>query len=165
MITNNQNADQESEKKSLERQVNNIEQEARMVLPGIQALFGFQLICVFNQNFKSSLQPSEQDLHLAALLLVAASAALVVTPAAYHRQANHQVSRHFIKISSRYLAVAMWPLAIGICLDIQLITKIITDSESAGWIVSAMTFAFYSWNWFIFPRLELRKRKEPEHQP
>jgi hypothetical protein len=151
----------DDEQKSLERQVNNIEQEARMVLPGIQALFGFQLICVFNQNFKSSLLETEQYLHLTALLLVAASAALVVTPAAYHRQANHHVSHHFIKISSRYLAIAMWPLAIGICLDIDLITRIITNSNLAGWIVSALTFIFYSWNWFIFPRLQLRRQRPP----
>ena len=30
-------------------------EEARMVLPGIQALFGFQLIAVFNQRFDTAL--------------------------------------------------------------------------------------------------------------
>jgi hypothetical protein len=31
--------------------VEHIMQEARMVLPGVQALFGFQLVCVFSQGF------------------------------------------------------------------------------------------------------------------
>ncbi|MDQ2943358.1 MAG: hypothetical protein M3R21_06785 [Candidatus Dormibacteraeota bacterium] len=38
--------------------------EGRMVLPGIQALFGFQLIAVFNQTFSQRLSPAEQYLHL-----------------------------------------------------------------------------------------------------
>ncbi|MGE5072104.1 MAG: DUF6328 family protein, partial [Anaerolineae bacterium] len=60
--------------------------ECRMVLPGVQALFGFQLIAVFNQGFSEKLSTGEQYLHLAALALVANSGALVMAPAAYHRQ-------------------------------------------------------------------------------
>jgi hypothetical protein len=103
---------------SLGNQVDRIEQEARMVLPGIQAIFGFQLIAVFNAGFKPSLSPAEQALHLLALLMVAVSAILVVAPAAYHRQAKHRISQHFIQLSSRYLAWAMVPLALGTCLDL-----------------------------------------------
>ncbi|MBC7465650.1 MAG: hypothetical protein H7256_06615 [Bdellovibrio sp.] len=52
-----------------------------MLLPGIQTLFGFQLIAVFNQGFKSSLSESEQVVHLVSLLLIVISAVLVVAPA------------------------------------------------------------------------------------
>ena len=38
-------------KEPLEKVVEHLEEEARMILPGIQALFGFQLIAVFNQRF------------------------------------------------------------------------------------------------------------------
>jgi hypothetical protein len=34
--------------------------EARMVQPGIQALFGFQLIAVFNDGFQRHLSEAEQ---------------------------------------------------------------------------------------------------------
>jgi len=34
--------------------------ECRMVLPGIQALFGFQLIAVFNDRFKHDLSQLDQ---------------------------------------------------------------------------------------------------------
>jgi Family of unknown function (DUF6328) len=37
-------------------------EEARMVLPGIQALFGFQLMAVFNQRF-NELTAGEQLIH------------------------------------------------------------------------------------------------------
>ena len=50
--------------------------ECRMVLPGIQALFGFHLIAVFNSNFQLLLTNLEQILHLFALALMAISIAL-----------------------------------------------------------------------------------------
>ena len=59
-------------------------EEARMMLPGIQALFGFQLIAVFNERFHQ-LTEADQVLHYIALLLVALAIAIIMTPAAYHR--------------------------------------------------------------------------------
>lgn len=106
-------SDHKQFEQTLGEQLNTVQQEARMVLPGIQTLFGFQLIVVFNSGFKSNLEPHEQIIHLFALLLVAISAILVLAPTAYHRQACHNVSAHFLKLSSSFLAWAMLPLAIG----------------------------------------------------
>src|ERR1700674_1041889 len=72
-------------------------EEARMVLPGIQALFGFQLIAVFNERFRQLPTP-EQAMHFAAILLIALAIALIMTPAAYHRQVEPgSVSAFFVK--------------------------------------------------------------------
>ena len=65
-------------KESLEEEVDHIIEEIRMVLPGIQALFGFQLIAVFNQRFSELLPRTGQVLHLAALILVAAAKGLIM---------------------------------------------------------------------------------------
>lgn len=43
------------EKISLSEAVTHLLEECRMVLPGIQALFGFQLIVVFNPTFYEKL--------------------------------------------------------------------------------------------------------------
>jgi len=61
----------EISQESLEQEATFILEESRMVLPGIQALFGFQLIAVFNQGFGEKLSPGEQGLHLLAFALVA----------------------------------------------------------------------------------------------
>lgn len=149
---------------SLADQVDSIEQEARMVLPGIQALFGFQLITVFNQNFKANLSQAEQVVHLIALLLVATSAVLVVAPAAYHRQAQHQISEHFIQLSSHFLAWAMAPLALGTCLDIYLVTRVVLISPWLSLIPTSIIFSLYTWVWFILPRVRAKKiEKLPKH--
>jgi hypothetical protein len=55
-----------------------------MVLPDIQALFGFQLVAVFEPSFFELLSPVEQTLHLLALTLTAIAIAFVMTPAAFH---------------------------------------------------------------------------------
>ena len=45
--------DKESRAASLEEESRTTIEEARMVLPGIQAVFGFQLIAVFNNGFRT----------------------------------------------------------------------------------------------------------------
>jgi len=84
---------EELKKESLEQEASHILEEARMVGPGLQALFGFQLIAVFNSRFSSDLSAEEQGLHLAAIIPVAVSLLLIMAPAAYHRQANAGWSR------------------------------------------------------------------------
>lgn len=77
-------------------------EECRMVLPGVQAIFGFQLIAVFQQKFGEELDKPYQYLHLSALTLVAIAAAVIMTPAAYHRIRNpREVTERFIRVSSR----------------------------------------------------------------
>ena len=149
-------------RQSLGDQVNTIEQEARMVLPGIQALFGFQLVVVFSQNFASTLSDFEKAIHLTALLLVAVAAVLVAAPAAYHRQAKHQISKHFVELSSGFLAWAMVPLAMGSCLDIYLVARVILNSVLIRPMITTLIFALYAWTWFIMPRLRAR---QIEHMP
>src|SRR5947209_17355247 len=109
----NQSASKESkaEPASLKDQARNVLEEARMVLPGIQALFGFQLVAVFNQRFEQ-IPFSHQVAHLAAATLVAVSAGLVMTPAAYHRAVEPQrVSDRFVLVSTRLLLLSMLLLA------------------------------------------------------
>ena len=74
-------------RESLEKEATHATDEARMVLPGVQALLGFQLIAVFNQRF-TELDGDKQVLHLAAFLLIALATGLIMAPAAYHRQAE-----------------------------------------------------------------------------
>jgi di/tricarboxylate transporter len=117
----------EVSEESLEQEATFILEESRMVLPGIQALFGFRLIAVFNQRFAEKLAPSEQILHLLAFALVAVATALIITPAAYHRQAEReQVSEYFVRVASRLLTVALLFLMTGTSLDAFLVARIVT---------------------------------------
>src|SRR3954463_10006836 len=125
----------------LEQEANHIIEEARMVLPGIQALFGFQLVAVFNNRFETALSPQEQTLHLAALVLVTVAIVLIRAPAAYHRQAERgRVSRYFIDLASNCLTWALAPLLVGIVLDVYLVSRIILKNVGASITIAAALF-------------------------
>src|SRR2546427_403619 len=126
--------------------------ECRMVLPGIQALFGFQLIAVFNSGFDEKLTPPEQRLHLLAIALVAIAVALIMTPAALHRQKGpYDVTDLFVRVSNRVLLWSMAPLALGISIDFYLISKIIIGGPLVA-VFAAALFLLFLGLWFVLPR-------------
>jgi hypothetical protein len=126
--------------------------ESRMVLPGIQALFGFQLIAVFSPGFANTLTPQEQQLHLSAIALVALAVAFVMSPAAYHRQTGpRDITEAFVRVSTRLLLIGMWPLAIGICIDFYLVSRVILNPSVARWLAAGLLVAFIGL-WFVLPR-------------
>jgi hypothetical protein len=126
--------------------------ECRMVLPGIQALFGFQLIAVFSDRF-GQLARFDQLVHVSAIALVALAVALVMTPAAYHRShGSREVSDTFIHVSSLLLLASMAPLALGLSLDFHLIAKLVTGDERAALFCGLALFALLMGFWFVFPR-------------
>jgi hypothetical protein len=145
---------------SLEAATAYILEECRMVLPGIQALFGFQLIAVFADGFRERLSAAEQLLHLAAIVLVTIAIALVMAPAALHRQSEPDaVSQRFIDTSSTLLLAGMFPLALGIVLDVYLITGVIVGTPMAGGVVAAALLGVFAALWLWLPARERRRRR------
>lgn len=127
-------------------------EECRMVLPGIQALFGFQLIAVFNQKF-GEMPQAHQTLHLLAIVFVTISIALVMTPAAYHRQAHQfSITRKFVQISSMLLLLSMLLLSIGICLDVYVVSVLIIGSSWVGAALALAAALLFALLWFVFPQ-------------
>jgi hypothetical protein len=141
------------ERLSLSKATELLLEECRMVLPGIQALFGFQLIAVFNNRFADELSDAEQCLHLVATGLVALAVALIMTPAAYHRQQHpHHATEEFIRISTRLLLCSMPPLAISLCIEFYLICRVIIGGFT-GCVIAATLFAIFLFLWFVLPRV------------
>src|SRR5256885_462626 len=125
-----QHSSDEREEISLNDAATHVLEECHTVVPGMQALFGFQLIAVFSQGFDRQLSSIEKLVHLGAIMLVTIAIALVMAPAALHRQTEpRSVSKRFITISSRLLMASMAPLAVGICLDVYLVARVIAGSQ------------------------------------
>ena len=141
---------------SLENETKTVIEESRMVLPGIQAVFGFQLIAVFNNGFEQLTSP-EKILHLCALVLVATAIALIMTPASYHRIAEKGiVSRRFVDIGSRLLALAMLPLMLGLSAEVFIVARlIIKDIGICTALAVSLLILFLSF-WYLFPWTERR---------
>jgi len=121
-----------------------------MVLPGIQALFGFQLIAVFNPAFHERLSVGERYVHLFATGLVACAIVLILTPASLHRRSGpHHVYESFLYKSSRLLLASMVPLAVGISLDFYLIGRLIIGSGTLPFVASACLLGLFIFFWFV----------------
>lgn len=93
-------------------------------------------------------------LHLTAMICVAIAVAMVMTPAAYHRQVlRDAVSAFFIDFSSWCVLLSMLPLLLGMTLDMYLIAELILDSAARALGVSLCLAALYVVLWFVLPRL------------
>jgi hypothetical protein len=142
----------------LDKIVQHLEEEGRMILPGIQALFGFQLIAVFNQRF-TDLTLNCLYLHFAALLCTTLSVVLVLTPAAFHRQAEpDKISSWFCRIGSLFLTLSLFPLAIGNSLDLYVIGRLVMKSEIIPLFIGIIALALFLIFWFVYPQFSRRRR-------
>lgn len=136
---------------SLQDETTSTLEEARVVLPGIQAIFGFQLVAALNDRFESLLQ-SQRVLHLCALVLVALAVALVMAPAAYHRISERgQVSRDFIDLASRFITAALVPVMLGIGLDVFVIAWVVVHDPVIGAAVAIALAVTFGTLWFVLP--------------
>jgi hypothetical protein len=135
-------------------------EECRMVLPGVQALFGFQLVAVFNTEFSKKLSQGEQDLHLLAIGFVVMTIGLLMAPATYHRQTTPEaIFRVSLRLWTRLLLFAMFPLTLGLCLDFYLVMRAVTHAPIVIGVAIAMGLYLLTL-WFVLPRLPGRPREE-----
>ena len=145
---------------SLKDQAHSAHEQARMVLPGIQALFGFQLIAAFNRPF-FDLSVFDRGVYLASLVLVAIAIGLIMAPAAYHRLVErNRVSKRWLRLASRDIAWAMAALTPAISIDVYLVSVMSTGSAALGVTLGAGVAAFLIWLWFAMPLL----RHHREHR-
>jgi predicted lysophospholipase L1 biosynthesis ABC-type transport system permease subunit len=143
---------------SLDSAAHHVLEECRMVLPGIQALFGFQLIAVFNQGFGEKLSHAEQVLHLVAIVLTTLSMALVMTPAALHRQAEpKEVSERFLWMASNMVLAGMFPLALAVGLDAYIVASVVLKNHAHAAILAIALVGVFAFLWLVLPRRERRR--------
>lgn len=145
---------------SLDKAASYLLEECRIVLPGIQVLFGFQLIVVFSQRFDTALTAHEQRLHLLATALVAVATALIMAPAAYHRQNGPQhISQSLLRVSTWLLLASLPPLAIAISLDFYLVARVVMGDGSVAWMATLL-LAVFTALWLVLPQVA-RWRNRP----
>ena len=145
---------------TLKEEMDHILEEARMLLPGIQALFGFQTIVVFNDRF-ADLPMFVKDAHLTGLALVVLAIALVITPAAYHRMAEPGcISKRTIRWASRFICGGLAPLACGLSMEMFVVIYSITQTLTISIGGGAAALLVLAGLWFAFPLgYRLKKQK------
>ncbi|MGY3266095.1 DUF6328 family protein [Lysobacter sp. HA35] len=146
---------------SLSKAADDLIEECRMVLPGVQALFGFQLVAVFSERFDTALSHGEKMLHLGSIGLVVVAIALIMTPAAYHRlTAPDRISAHFLRLSTRLLMAGMPLLMLALVLDAYLVGRLIDGPHTGTAIASALLCVFVAL-WIVLPLVSRLLKLDP----
>jgi hypothetical protein len=108
-------------------------------------------------GIRGELSTAQQGTHFVSIILTVIAVALIMTPAALHRQIEPlSVSRRFIRSSTILLILSMFPLAISICLEIYLIAHIITHRFGLGALCAVALFLLFLFLWIVLPHIEKR---------
>jgi hypothetical protein len=148
----------QEEQTDLSTRVKQVLIECRVVLPGAQALLGFQLIIMWMTAFYKIPQ-SWKLLHLASLTSIAVCTILLIMPAAYHRIVlQGEDSEMLHHITARALLAAMLFLALGICGDFYLVCRITAVSAVVSTVLSLALLSFFLGSWFGYSLWKARRR-------
>jgi hypothetical protein len=125
-------------------------QELRIVIPGVQILFAFLLTVPFSQGF-TKLTTVQQYVFFATLLCTAAATALLIAPSAHHRLLFRRGVREQRLQMGNTLAILglvfLVPAMVGV---VYVITDLIFGLTTALIVTIVMALAFLLL-WFVLP--------------
>ena len=134
--------------------------EARLILPGAQALLGFLFVAVLMESF-DGLPNASKYAHLASLALIALTVVLLMTPAAYHRIVERgEETEHFHRFASRMIVAALVPLALGISAAVYVVVQKVLDSQLVAVVGALVALALF---WELWFGLTLYRRTQRDH--
>ena len=151
---------------SLSERIKELLQETRIVLPGVQALLGFQFAAFLSEAF-ARLPPTAKAVHTASLMLLALAMILLMTPAPYRHLAEDGRDTPAVeRVGSAFVLAALIPLALGLAGDFFVVLDKAgggaTPWAGAGAAVALLvTFAL----WFGVPLLARLRRGEHPAPP
>jgi hypothetical protein len=125
--------------------------EARIIIPGCQALLGFQLVAMMTQAF-DELPQDAKIMHAAGLCCVTIAMILLMTPAALHRLSfGGNDSERFLRLGSAFVIAGPLPLALGIAADVYVVFLKINQSATFTVLASSVLLLAMLALWYFYP--------------
>jgi hypothetical protein len=125
--------------------------EARVIIPGCQALLGFQLVVMLTHAF-DELPSDAKIMHAAGLCCVTIATILLMTPAALHRQSfGGNDSELFLRLGSAFVIAGPLPLALGIAADVYVVFLKITHSTAITVAAGLAMLLAMLGLWYLYP--------------
>jgi hypothetical protein len=148
----------EDEQERRARELIELLQELRVVLPGVQVLFAFLLTVPFSARF-GEVSPLQQAGFFGTLVCTAISAALLIAPSAHHRILWRQQAReHRLRVANQLAIAGMVLLVPGMLGAIFVITDLLFGLTAAA-AGTALITAFFIYVWFVVPiRFRMNER-------
>src|SRR5262245_25388353 len=142
-----------SHRTPLDTRVEQMLTEARVLIPGAQALFGFQLAIMLTEAF-GELAQGVKIVHVIALCCVALAVILLMAPAAFHRMAyDGENTEAFFRLGSLLVVTAALPLALGITLDLFVAVTRAFESRLPAVLAALATGVVLLLLWYVQPLL------------
>ena len=159
--------DSAREETSLERLDRNLEEmtgELRVVVTGVQVLFAFLLVVPFDTGF-AHVGAYERTVYFIALICAAMAAICTIAPSAQHRFLfRHDDKDHIVRVSNRIVIAGLGFLALAMCGCLLLVATYLF-----GAVVGAITLAVgalpFLIIWFAMPLRRRAQLEKADHLP
>ncbi len=142
----------------LKQRIEQLMTETRIILPGVQALLGFQLFAVLSQSFEK-LSDTNKLVHVTALGALAVSMILLMAPAAYHRiVTGGEATDDVLRFSHYALLGSMVPLALGLGAGFYVALTRVVETPFWPAVVASVSVVVMLGMWFAVPMIAARRR-------
>ncbi len=123
----------EHETDHVERELSELLDELRVILPGVQVLFAFLLTVPFTQRFTDVTTPLLRNVYFATLLCSALSTIMLIAPSAQHRVLSRHHSRdRRLRTGTALLVAGSVFLALAITGVLFLVTHVLFGLTAAS---------------------------------
>jgi hypothetical protein len=140
----------ESPKERVDRELKELLEEIRVLLPGVEILFGFLIILPFSGGF-GEISGFERVLYLASLLTTSVALALLASPTTYHRLRFRELDKERMLFTVNRMVIAASVLVLlGIGLAVYLAVETVVGGLVAA-VIAAVNAALFGWFWFGLP--------------
>ena len=135
----------------LSEKIKTLMRETRVVLPGAQAVLGFQFTAFLTDGF-SSLSETTKLVHFASLCCVAIAIVLLMAPATYHRIAANGEDRFDVdRFGSTVMLASLVPLALGLTGDFYVTAVTLEYGGTVAVVATALALLVFLGLWFGYP--------------
>jgi Family of unknown function (DUF6328) len=143
-------ADGESTGERLDRELMELLQELRVILPGVQVLLAFLLTAPFQQRF-AELPGSLRNAFFASIACATLATACLIAPSAHHRlRWRAGEKERLVRIGNQMALIGTVFLAAAIVLALYVVTNVLFTSQLALLTAAAATVVF-GVLWYALP--------------
>ncbi len=147
----------------LDRNLEELTGELRVVVTGVQVLFAFLLIVPFNTGF-ANVGRFEQTVYMVTLIFAALAIVCTIAPSAQHRFLfRHDDKRYVVFNSNRVVIAGLAFLALAMCGCLLLVTTKIFGAP-AGVLTATLGALPFLVFWFAIPLRRLRMLNERQRE-
>jgi len=145
-------SEEESRKERLDRELMELLQELRVVIPGVQVLLAFLLTAPFQQRF-AELPGSMRNAFFASIVCATLATAFLIAPSAHHRlRWRAGEKERLVRVGNQMAIIGTVFLAAAIVLALYVITDVLFTTNLAV-LTAIAALVVFGGLWYVLPML------------